>query len=197
MDNALALALLEIEGSKVLNFRKGPFADRKDWIEYKKDFIKTGVLAGIVIGIAGLNIILDSYSMEKKIAGLNTQITNIFKTTFPEVQKIVDPRQQMRVKIKQARKQSISPQSSGKNIRKVDILHDISELIPKNSDVELARIVIGPGSVLISGTTDTFNAVNNIQLRLEKSELFKTVTINSANIEKSGNRVNFKLKIQL
>ena len=128
---------------------------------------------------------------------LNAQITHIFKTTFPDIQKIVDPLQQMRVEIQNTKKQSISPESSQKNIRNIDILHDISTLIPDNVIVELNRIVIGPGSVQISGYTDTFNSVNNFQRKLQSGKLFKTVTINSANIEKTENRVNFKLNLQL
>jgi len=50
---------------------------------------------------------------------------------------------------------------------------------------------------VISGNTDTFNAVDNIKNRLEKSDLFKKIIISSANIDKSDNRVRFKLKVNL
>jgi len=197
MDNALALALNELEGLPVLNFRKGPFAPRKHWVEHKKYFIRTGILAGVIVSFAFMDIVIDNYFMGKKADRLNAQITHIFKTTFPDIQKIVDPLQQMRVEILNTKKQSISPESPQKSIRNIDILHDISMLIPDNVDIELNRIVIGPGSVQVSGYTDTFNSVNNFQRKLQSGKLFKVVTINSANIEKSENRVNFKLNLQL
>jgi hypothetical protein len=50
---------------------------------------------------------------------------------------------------------------------------------------------------VISGDTDTFNSVDGIKNGLEKSNLFKKVVISSANINKSDNRVRFKLKINL
>jgi hypothetical protein len=58
-------------------------------------------------------------------------------------------------------------------------------------------MVIGEESVLISGDTDTFNAVDDIQNRLESSELFGKVTISSTNRERSGNRIQFKMRITL
>ena len=45
MDNALALALMEIEGIKSLNFHKGRFAAKKIFAKYKKYIVKTGILA--------------------------------------------------------------------------------------------------------------------------------------------------------
>jgi len=197
LDNALALALNELDGLPVLNFRKGPFAPRKHWVEHKKYFVRTGILAAVIASFAFMDIVIDNHFMGKKVERLDSQITQIFKTTFPDIRKIVDPLQQMRVEIQNTKKQSFFPESPQKNIRNIDILHDINTLIPENVEVELNRIVIGPGSVQISGYTDTFNSVNNFQRMLQSGKLFKAVTINSANIEKTENRVNFKLNLQL
>ena len=53
------------------------------------------------------------------------------------------------------------------------------------------------GTVLISGETDSFNAVNTIQQQLEAEPMFKSVNISSANQQKTGNRVNFRIRITL
>ena len=74
-------------------------------------------------------------------------------------------------------------------------LNTFSTRIPKDVDVILTRLVMGPESVVISGDTDTFNSVDNIKSRLEKSGLFKKITISSANIDKSDKRVHFNLKL--
>jgi hypothetical protein len=58
-------------------------------------------------------------------------------------------------------------------------------------------MVVGEESVLISGNTDTFNAVDEIQNRLDGSDLFGKVTISSTNRERSGNRIQFKMRIEL
>ena len=197
MNNAVALTLIELEDIDVLNFRKGPFAVKKQWIKYKNEIVKTGILAGLVLVLLFLGTIFESISMKKKVDYLNNQIITIFKSTFPDVDKIVDPLQQMRIKLKSARRQSVYPKETELKIRHIDILNDISKLIPANTDVDLTRLVTGPENVLISGNTDTFNSVNIIKKRLEQGNLFDKVTITSANIDKSENRVRFKLKVQL
>jgi hypothetical protein len=197
INNALALALSEIEGFKVFNFLKGPFAAKNYWVEHKKSLIKTGILAGLVLALIFINIVLKTHSMEKKLAGLNNQITDIFKTTFPDVKNIVDPIQQMRVKLKEVQKSSMFPGETGKHTYAIDILKDISEFTPRDIDVNLTNLVVDMESVLIAGDTNRFNAVDDIKRGLEQSDLFNKVTISSANMDKSDNRVRFKLQIKL
>ena len=197
MDNAFSLALMEIEGVNGLNFREGPIAAKKFWEENKKGLIKTGAIFVLVLALAFFNVVLDSYFMGKKLTGLNNKITNIFTSTFPDVKKIVDPFQQMRIKIEEARKNALLPGETDKHIRAIDILNNISKLIPKETDVNLTRLVIGVENVQIVGDTDTFNSVDDMKSRLEQVKFFKKITITSANIDRSDNRVRFKLKVQL
>ena len=196
MDNAFSLALMEIEGVDGFNFRKGPFAAKKIWVEHKTGLIKAGVLAAMVLALAFFNVVLDSYFLKKKLTGLDDQITKIFTSTFPDV-KSVDPYQQMRIEIEAANKNALLPGKTDKHIRTIDILNNISKLIPKETDVKLTRLVIGEESVQISGNTDTFNSVDDIKSRLEQVNFFQKITISSANINKSDKRVQFKLQVHL
>ncbi len=197
MDNALALAMVEIERKSCLNFHKTSFAAKKYWEKHKKSIVKSTVLLGLVLVSAVVSFMIDSYSTGKRIDSLDAGIIDVFKTTFPDVKRIVDPVQQMRVKIEEKRKTSLFSGKTENNILKIDILSEISKSIPKDIDVAFTRLVISRENIQITGGTDTFNAVDDIKSRLEKEDIFKKVTISSANIEKSGNRVNFKLKIQL
>ncbi len=197
MNNALALALTEIEGFKVFNFLKGPFAAKNYWVEHKKSLIKTGILTGLVLTLIFINIGLETHSMEKKLASFNDQLSGIFKTTFPDVTNIVDPVQQMRVKLKEAQKSSMFSGETGKHTYAIDILKDISEFTPRDIDVNLTNLVVDMESVSIAGDTNRFNSVDDIKRGLEQSDLFNKVTISSANMNKSDNRVRFKLQIKL
>ena len=60
--------------------------------------------------------------------------------------------------------------------------------------MEFTQFVRGDENILISGDTDTFNAVDEIKGKLEKSKLLKNITINSANLDAASNRVQFKLR---
>ena len=197
MDNALSLALMEIEGAKGFNFRKGPFALKKFWEENKKNLIQTGVFFVLVLSLGWFNVFLDSYFMEKRLARLNHQITGIFTSTFPEIKNIVDPVQQMKINIQQAGNNALLPGETEKQIRAIDILNTISKAIPKEMDVILKTFVMGSESVSISGDTDSFNSVDNIKSKLEQADIFKKIIISAANIDKFDKRVHFKLKVNL
>ena len=58
-------------------------------------------------------------------------------------------------------------------------------------------MVINPEDILISGNTENFNSVDDIQTHLEKIPIFKKVTINSTNKDQNENRVQFKMKVDL
>jgi type II secretion system protein L len=197
MDNAFSLALMGIEGIDGLNFRKGPFAAKKFWVEHKKNIIKSGCFAALVLVLAFFNVVLESYFLEKKLTRVNSQIAEIFTSTFPEVKKIVEPYQQMQVKINEMKKNTLFSEDTGQRIRAIDILYNISNLIPNETDVDINRLVIGGEGVQISGITNTMDSVDDMKSRLEQANVFKTITISSANRDKSDNRVRFKLKVQL
>jgi hypothetical protein len=82
-------------------------------------------------------------------------------------------------------------------LRSIDILKSISDNIPEQIQVVLDRMVIGPETILISGTTAAFNAVDEIKGHLERIGEFKKVTISSANMDRTGKEVNFQLKVDL
>ncbi len=197
LDNALALSLNDDKGIDRLNFHKERFAVTEFLTRHKSSLVKTGVLAGVVLALALLNFILNFYFINKKINHIDHQITDIFKTTFPKVTKIVDPLQQMKVKIKEAKKSAFFPSETTKFIRSIDVLNEMSKRIPDKVDVDFTRLVISHKNVMVSGITDTFNSADEIKRRIEESELFQKAVITSTSKEKSGNRIRFKLKVVL
>jgi len=196
-NNAAALTVSEIMGHLNINFLQGDFAPGKTWVVHKKSIVKTAVIALMTLLAIFFNIFIDTYYMEKKLARTNSHIANIFQATFPDVKRIIDPLQQMRVKMQNSRKAPVLPDREGKNVLTIDILYNLSRLIPEDINVNVTRLVVGAGSVVISGDTDTFNSVDHMKSKLDKSKLFSKVTINSADMDKGGKRVRFKMKIQL
>jgi general secretion pathway protein L len=196
-DNAAAMVLAEANGLKGFNFRKGPFAPRNYWAENRRHLLKTGILAAIILMMGAANLLFDAYETKGKITRLDRQITDIFKTTFPDIKRIVDPLHQMRVKMDKNRKSNLFQVHPESDARVIDLLNEISKRIPDTVDVVFTRLVVGPGSLLVTGNTDTFNTVDDIKGRLSEISFFKTVKINSANIDRSDNRVRFKLKAEL
>ncbi len=132
MDDALALALMEVEGIRGLNFHKGGFAAKKFFVKHKKYLIKTGVLAASVLALLIFNVIAESYSLNRQIDRLNRRITGIFQETFPEVNRIVDPFQQMQIKIQEVKKNAVIQTATTPQILNIDIINNISKSISES-----------------------------------------------------------------
>ena len=197
MDNALALALMEVEGFEALNFHKGQFAAQKFLSKHKSPLIKTGILAAAVLALMFFNVLMQTYTVNKQVRGVERQMTQIFKATFPEVKTIRYPYPEMQARMRETKKNAAFQAEAGPHIRSIDILNSISEKIPDNIKVDFTRLVIQPENVVISGTTDTFNSVDDIKSRLEQIQYFEKVTISSSNIDRSGEEVRFILKVAL
>jgi general secretion pathway protein L len=197
MDNALALALMEVEGYPVLNFHKGQFAAQKFLAKHRSALIKTGILAAAVLVLMFFNLMMQTHTLNKRIDAIDNQMTQIFKETFPEVKTVRYPFQEMQAKMRETKGNAVFQTETGPHVRSIDIINNISEKIPANITVNLNRMVIQPENVLISGTTDTYESVNTIKSRLESVRQFEKVTISSANLDRSGKEVQFMLKVEL
>ena len=196
MNGALALALRDGKHGRGFNFRKDEFEITTHYAALKKDLKKVAVFLLVVMVCLIADLGVDYYYLKKRYVSLNNKITQVFKAALPDVRKIVDPVQQMRVKINEIRDSAISLPGINQKNKVVDLLEDISQRVPRSISVHVNRMVIDPDSVSISGNTDTFNTVDNIKNGLESSPLFNSVTISSANLDRAGKHVRFEIKMQ-
>ena len=196
MDNALALALMEVEGYQGFNFHRGQFAAQKFIAKHKGALIKTGILAAAVLVLMFFSLMMKTLTLNKRIGAINDQMTQIFKATFPEIKSVKYPFKEMQAKMREARSEGLQAET-GPHVLSIDILKNISEKIPADITVNLSRLVIQPDNVLISGTTDAYDSVDAIKSRLEQIQEFEKVSISSANIDRSGKEVQFMLKVEL
>jgi len=150
-----------------------------------------------VLALLFFSVIMESYTLNRRLDQIDQRITAVYKATFPEVKRIVDPHREMQVNVQEAKKSAVNQSPAGPHIRSIDILNSISQNIPANIEVDVTRMVISPGTVLISGNTDDFKSVDDIKGNLEQVEYFKKVTISSTNLDRSGKEVRFVLKVEL
>ncbi len=197
MDKALALAYagFGLPGRQLLDFREGSAPRIRFWSQYRRQLVTAGLLALVVVGLMGADLLSQTRVLERRLERLNARITAVFRSTFPEVKNIVDPLQQMRIKLREIDRRI--PEGISTRAPALAILDDISRSIPAGIDVVFSRLVITGDNVQISAETDTFNAVDEIKNRLMRSELFGKVDITSANMDKTSRRVRFKLKLHL
>jgi type II secretory pathway component PulL len=197
MDNALALALLEAEGLDCPNFHRTSSPLRNYWAAYRP-FIKSPAILLTIALILGLgSIFYDNHLLQKRLDTINGRIEQVFQSTFPNERLAKGAAlAQMKSKLKEAQKGTSAPVQGAARMTSIDTLLQISQLLPSSIDVIINRFVVGDESVTISGETSGFNIVDDIKGRLEQNNYFREVTIASANMDKSGKKVRFKLKIE-
>ena len=194
MSNALALAVRNPKRGRGLNFRKDEFdvKDRHFWV--KKELKRVAVFVIVILSALAIDVGVDYHLLKKRCDMLDQKTMQVFKQAFPEATRIINPLQQMKIKINELNKSSQS--GSGSNVMVLDILREISQRLPKSLEVHVSRMVVDNETVRISGRTDTFNTVDSIKSGLEPSSLFGTVTISSANLDRTGKQVQFEIKLQ-
>jgi general secretion pathway protein L len=196
MDNALALALRDSRQGMGFNFRKEEFEVKKRYVGLRKLMRNAALFGGIIILLILTDVGIEYYSLKNKYTKLDNQISKIFRQTLPEVTRIVDPIQQMKAKIQEISVSDLSLPGIGREERVLDLMRDISIRIPTSLDVRVLSMVIDPETVQIKGETDTFNTVDAIKKGLEPSPYFNEVIISSANLDRSGKRVQFEVNLK-
>lgn len=197
-DGALALAVMHAEGVPGLAYHRTGTAFDTLWDTYKP-YVKGPIfLMLFLILIFLVGVFWDIHALQQRLDHVQGQISTTITAAFPDVNRISErPADQMRSKLTELQKSLADPTQSGSRVRIIDILYQISDLIPKQADVLLNRLVVGGDSITIAGETVNFNTVEDIQNRLESSELFDQVEITSSDRDKSGQKVRFRLKIDL
>lgn len=196
-DAALALAVLAVQGNAVLYFHRTGSALRNLWSSYKRYLKTPAILLTLLLILALGSVVTDIYLLQSRLDRIEKQINSVFLSVFPDTTRIVDPLLQMQTRMDEYKRSSLDPTQTGEQVHCTDILQQISRLIPKETEVVLNRMTYGSDGVTLAGETAGFNTVDDIKNRLEKSELFSKVTIAAANMDKMGNKVLFRLKIDL
>jgi general secretion pathway protein L len=196
-NGALGLAAAEINGLHLINFLGERSALKRYWEEYKNNILTSGFIAVMVFFLVMFHVLLDAYYLQRSVDRINSQIVATFQTAFPEISRIVDPVQQMRLALQEVREKSTFAVNLEADISNMELLNEMSRSIPAGLDVEITRWVRGDVDIIITGNTDTFQTVDEIKGSLENSSLWQVITIASANMNNTTNRIEFRLKIDL
>ena len=187
----------------LFNFCFGKYKTDSFLTLYKYHVAVCLILLFVSFSLAVFNLYQQNNRLEGQIKGLRQASMEIYKQTFPKAGSapIPAPLMLMESKLKQARKNrsngGTDEWKAGAQIRVMEILNDLSSKIPNNIDLEITRLVLNHGRLIISGITNNYNSVDTIKSLIQASPRFKSVTINSAEAEKNENHVRFKFILEL
>ena len=197
MHRALALALSPAKPGREFNFRKDAFR-KKGSTQQLRRYTR---LASIPLAVLALLIVAflwrDHARLKEQQRALDAQIREIFTQTLPDVKRIVNPVQQIQVRIDEAKKAYMAGGTSSGGLGLLDLLAEISARIPPAFQVQIVKLTADQNDVRLKGTTETFRIVDSIQKELEKSPYFSKVEISSANSSVKSGTIDFEIKLVL
>jgi len=197
MADAVNLGWQAIKNWKGFNLRKEAFATKKSFTGSRNQAIAITLPLLTAAMLAIFYLWYDYAQLLKEKKGLDAQIHAIFAETLPDVTRIVDPIQQLRVKIQEAGHTSTGKDGSLPPATILTLLTEVSANIPQPLDVRLTRFVVDDNGLRLKGSTDTFNTVDAIKKGLEQSPAFSNVEISAANLDPKSSKVRFELKLTM
>ncbi|HLA28259.1 MAG TPA: type II secretion system protein GspL [Syntrophales bacterium] len=195
MDRALALAVHRHKKGHGFNFSlRGVESEIK-----QEKFGKALKWGAVVFSLSILLLAMDSYLDYRyarlRLDNLKKEINALFKASAPEITRIVDPVQQLKVKIADARKISLGLGNIAGGAMVLDILKDISVLTPPLTEFLISSFNLEDDQLLIKGTVKNFDSVDVIKKELAKSNYVKSIQIGNTSMVKQGGKVEFDMKI--
>lgn len=147
-----------------------------------------------------VNIHMDISRLEKQVDQQNQAMTAIYKKAFPDKQiGNIDPLLLMQASVGELTRggsANADAETLG-HVQAGNILLELSLCIPATVDVQVDRLMLDKERLILSGSADNYNTIDQVKGFIEKSLFFKKVTIGSAVAGKGGNRVDFKFIIEI
>jgi len=196
MNGALSLALRNPVRGEGFNLRREEFGTERQYLRIRKAVPKVAIFLFLILSFLAADMIIDTYSLRKEYMALDREITTIFRQTLPQVTRIIHPAQQLRISVEEMKRSSVSRPAGSPENTMLGLLREISGRIPPSIRVQVYRMVMDPETVRISGRTDAFNEVDRIKNELTTAKMFGAVNITSANLDRTGNKVQFEIAIE-
>ncbi len=192
--NALAMGINEMQGTKGYNFSRRN-SDLTHFFQEHGTRLAASLALFVVLAITfTLYSMANINAMEKEINRLDTEITHIFTSVFPDAKTIVDPVAQMQVELEALQAKKNTGNMDG-HLLNIDLLNEISRTLPVSLDIEFTRFIRSKNSLRITGSADQFNTIDKMKHAFENR--FADVEIHSAAMDKKKNRVTFNVTILL
>jgi general secretion pathway protein L len=198
MNGALALALRPLTKGPGFNFRQGDL--RRRGVPLKFDLginlKRVGAVTALILLLAGGDLALSYLADKTRLDQLRAETASLLQENFPEVTRVVDPAQQFRAKIAEAKRLAAVSRGAASEGSILGVMKDLSEQVPDVFDFLITTLVFDGDRVDIRGEATGFDAAETIKKELEKTGRYESIAVSSSTV-KQGSRVEFELKTTL
>ncbi len=197
MNQALALALRPTGKSGGFTFDPRRLRAQNGFVDWASRLKWVAAAVGAILVLAGVGAFLDYRIDRQRLDVLKQEVRTVFRRSAPEVTQIVDPVQQLRVKIANAKRAGASLGEIHAGITALDILREISALAPASAELLVTAFNADGGQITLKGEAKSFDAVDAVKRELERSNYLKSIVIGQSSQSRQGNKVEFEMRMSV
>jgi general secretion pathway protein L len=179
------------------NFRQDEFAVRFDVAQLGRELVWPGVMAGVALllaaGVATTSIVLQS----RRADGLERQMTQLYREAFPGDRAPGNLVGAMRGAVGQAQERADFLGVYRGNLSALDLLTEISALIPQDLQVTFEELAIDRQVVRIRGHSTSFEAVDQLRTELSRFAPFSQIKVSEITSGRGGEGKSFSVTISM
>jgi len=158
-----------------INLLQGSFAPGSRIKQYLKPWIATAALLLVWFTLGFVSDISEYYSLKNRNAKMEQQITTIFRQTFPEVKRVVNPTSQMKSRLRQLRG---GGSSSGTPFS--EMLTLVSPITSKVDKLTIHHMKYNPGKMELTLDLPSMQSIEALKKQLTEETPYE-IEIKSAN----------------
>ena len=189
----LAVQGLGLEKAQV-NLRREEFARAGGLGRAWRQLAVAAILLLCIAGVMTYRFASSLIAQREEHAVLAGELERIYRETFPDGGRVepasVAAEMEKRIEQYRAANKSFSALSAT-GVSSIEVLRDISELIPGNLKAQVTDLTIGQDGIEMTGLINSAGDADEIKMALKKSKYFETVEIPST--AASGAKQKFKL----
>ena len=158
-----------------LNLLQGEYAPSSRIMQRLRPWYTSAILAGVLIMFGFIGSVAEYVSLQRQNADLEQQITQVFRQTFPDVKRIVNPASQMRSRVDELRGKG---RASGPDFSQM--LAKVAPVFAKSKGVTAQHLRYQMGQMEILLETPDLQSLENLKNRLSDAVPWE-VELKSAN----------------
>jgi Tfp pilus assembly PilM family ATPase/Tfp pilus assembly protein PilN len=151
-----------------------------------------GILAILGIGAFSTNL----YLQEKRYQYLRAEVRKEFLQAQPGIKNVVNELQQMKELVREEKARVDALGGMGDTNSPLEMIRELSALIEPKWKVRVTELVMEIEGVELSGEADSFDTVNQLKAKLDRSALYKDVQLKTAQASSLENIIEFKFQMK-
>ncbi|MBW2289238.1 MAG: pilus assembly protein PilM [Deltaproteobacteria bacterium] len=195
---ALALALRGTAQARTrMNFLQQEFAVRIDLSRYRKDFGWTAWLGGIALALGVASFATGTILELRQAEAVEATVEQMYSEAFPDAPEPDNPIAALRTAVKEANERADFLGVYPGNLSALDILSEISRLIPQNLEIVFEDVSIDRQTIRMKCYVKKFESADRLGVELAKFPPFERAQIGSIENDAKRGGKRFTVTISL